>query len=228
MLFLLAACTEYGLADHGVKPDEPLDSGSDPVVVDTGEDPVDSPPVDTGTVTETADSPDVESVPPEETAEEELPVDCTGVDFGTWQWWGSQPFTTTDGPTDDWGKNFYETDYSMVGWSTIGMPEQNVPVGQDKAYRTTFDLAAIPPNMTLTFSSDDGLWLWVNGVEIGHWGGDWQEEGCVNEGGACDVLVYADPVDVTDLLVVGTNTIAGRVSNAVVSSWFEVEAGCAE
>ncbi|MCA9299663.1 MAG: hypothetical protein KDA28_11385, partial [Phycisphaerales bacterium] len=74
---------------------------------------------------------------------------------------------------------------------------------------------------------DDGLWVWVNGTYVGNWGGAWQEEGCVNENAECLVTIQVDPIDVTDLLVVGTNTLAARVSNPVANAYFEILPECA-
>lgn len=80
----------------------------------------------------------------------------------------------------------------------------------------------------MDLQSDDGLWLWVNGVAVGHWGGAWQEEGCVNDEARCSVTNTVAPVEVTDLLVAGDNLVAARVSNAVDASYFQLHARCEE
>ncbi len=231
-LALLLGCNDFGLNRVADKASEELDTAGEFVpAADTGNAGEGTPDDDTGIDTASTGGP--ENLPPEDTAAEEEPTpdtallaDCTGVDFGTWQWWGSQPFDTEAAPTDGSGNDFYDTAYSMSGWSTIAMPERNVPTGYDKAFLAWFELADVPPDMTLTVASDDGLWLWVNGQSVGHWGGDWQEEGCVNEGGSCDVMVDVDPIDVTEFLVPGWNVIAARVSNPVVGSWFDLSAAC--
>lgn len=207
---LATGCIDYGMHawnDQG----EPLPADTDLPVDDGAR-------LDTGALDDTGWDDPID----------EEPVDCDGVDFGPWQWWGSQPFTTPDDPVDGSGRPFHAPDYDMVGWSTIAMPEQNVPSEHDKAFRATFELSEVPPDMHLELQSDDGLWVWVNGVEVGHWGGDWQEEGCVNENASCLEQVDVEPIDVTGLLVPGTNVVAARVSNAIDRSWLELVPFCQE
>ncbi len=63
---------------------------------------------------------------------------------------------------------------------------------------------------------------------VGQWGGGWQEEGCVNDEANCGETTEVAPVDVTALLVAGENTIAARVSNPVVNSYFSITPECIE
>lgn len=209
-LLLLAACSDYELKSSTVDPAVDPSEETGGSLVDTSGDTGDTDP------------------PAEVDVEDsgELPVDCTGVEFGTWQWWGSQPFATEPDPADSAGIAYYDPSYSMIGWSTVALPDRNIPVGSDKVFLARFDLAEVPPDMTVSLTSDDGVWLYVNGAFVGHWGGEWQEEGCVNDGASCGARVEMDPVAVTGHLVAGSNVIAARVSNPVVNSWFELTAAC--
>lgn len=150
------------------------------------------------------------------------------LDTFTWDWWASQGFTDEADPTDESGRPFYEPDAYMVGWHTIVMPVVDIPPGHDMAFRAHFTIENLPPALFLSMQSDDGIWFWVNGTEVGHWGGDWQEEGCVNENAECTETTTVPPQDITDLLVPGDNVVAARVSNPVMNAWFEVLTECVE
>ena len=86
----------------------------------------------------------------------------------------------------------------------------------------------MPPALFLSMQSDDGMSFYLNGHQVGEWGYGWQEEGCVNDNAGCTESVNVAPVDVTSFLVVGTNTAAARVSNAVDNSYFEVFTECVD
>lgn len=210
-LSLLVACSDFGLnkaaaGDPGVGTEDsaaPVDTGTETT-------PVDTDPTGTGTDTVTEE------------------VDCTGVDFGAWSWWGSQPIAEEADPEDAAGHAFWDPAYDMVGWSTVVLPEHNIPVGADRAYLAHFSLPTVPENVSFDLASDDGLWLWLNGTFVGHWGGEWQEEGCVNDDAGCVITVSVAAVDVTASVLPGDNVIAARVSNPVMDAWFDVQARCVE
>jgi|GEM_PF-1564706 len=210
VLLLHLGCSEFGLNRKE----------EDPVGTDSGT----TVPVDTSG---DSDAPTEDSDPTGGTTDT-TPVECDGVSFPTSQWWGSQPFSTEADPVDAAGRPFYDPAYEMVGWSTVVLPERNTPVGYDKAFLTRFTLHSAPPDWHLDFDSDDGLWLWLDGDFLGHWGGDWQEEGCVNDAADCLISVDADPVDVTAWATPGEHVLAGRVSNATTASWFDVRMICLE
>ena len=56
-------------------------------------------------------------------------------------------------------------------------------------------------------------------------GGDWQQEGCVNEAPCGDNTLLA-PLEISDQLVMGSNRIAARVSNPFMGSAFELSVHC--
>lgn len=209
-LLLLVGCNEYRLEKE---PDHDPPPGSD-----TG----DPPPVDTA----------VDTAPPPDTGdpvETDLPElsPCDDVALETLPWWGSMPFTTEPDPTDSAGRAFYADGFDLRDWSTVALPDSgHTPPGHDRAYRAVLSLPALGERVFVEVQSDDGLWLWVNGAAVGHWGGGWQEEGCVNDEARCLETVTVAPVEVTDYLRAGDNVVAARVSNAVDQSYFQLHAYC--
>ena len=119
-------------------------------------------------------------------------------------------------------------EHDQGDWWSVTLPHTDIPVGADRAYRAWFDLTAVPLSMYLNIQSDDGLWLYVNGQPVGHWGGDWQQEGCVNEHANCLETTSIEPVDITPWLVPGSNLLAARVSNPVENAYFEISPECRE
>lgn len=222
--FPLAACSDYYL-HAGLQPNLPPPEADDSEV-DSPAEPADLP-ADPG---EPADPPDetgpIEEDPPEDPPE--LP-DCEDTVIADWQWWGSMPFGYEEHPADGAGRAFYEPDHQMIDYSTVSMPDQgHTPPGYDRVYRATFEVWGLPPALFLSMQSDDGMWFFVNGEEVGHWGGDWQMEGCVNDDANCEESFVVDPVDISGLLVEGVNTVAARVSNAVDNAYFDVYTECVD
>ena len=82
--------------------------------------------------------------------------------------------------------------------------------------------------MSHTYSGGNIESLHVNGVEVGQWGGGWQEEGCVNDDANCEESITIDPIDISDLLVEGSNVVAARVTNAIDNTYFDVYTECVD
>ena len=171
-----------------------------------------------------ADSGDLTVAPPDSDLPEPI---CPQLDLA-WAWTGSPAILVEADPVDGAGAPFWDPAYVETGWTPAPLPDRSAATGADRAYRATFKLDAIPGAVQVDLQSDDGIWLWVNGAPIGHWGGAWQEEGCVNEDADCLVTVDVPPVDLTPWLAVGPNTIAGRVSNPVANGFFDVIPSCVE
>jgi len=202
----VAACSEYKLSDQ-----------EDPVgPVDTGT----APTEDTGTPTSTEPTDTVDTSVPEPT--------CADVVLEPWQWVGSPTFADAADPVDGAGTPFWDPTADSSGWDAVVLPDRAIPIGEDRAYVGLFDLPEVPVNLSLNLQSDDGITVWINGVFVGQWGGDWQLEGCVNENAQCLVTIQVPPVDVTGLLHVGTNLVAARVSNPVQNAYFEIIPECVE
>lgn len=197
-VFLLAACSDYGLSSKPKPADPPEETTPPP------------PPPEP--------EPEPEPEPPEPS--------CDDFEPPLWVWVASEPFLGADDPLDGAGLPFWDPAADLSGFTPVVLPDLGIPVGWDRAYVATFDLAEIPFNLSLNLQSDDGIWVWVNGTLAGHWGGEWQQEGCVNENANCLVTSAVAPVDVTGLLVVGTNVLATRVSNPILNAYFEILPEC--
>jgi hypothetical protein len=209
---LLSACSDYGIQGDREPEDSP--DPEDETAIETDSD-SDSP--DDTDDTDVVDPPDREDL-----------VDCAAQGLTTAQWWGSQPFATAPDPVDSQNRPFHGVAFDVAGWSTVALPDQgHVPPGNDRVYRTLLTLNATGPTVYLDLQSDDGLWVWVNGAAVGHWGGDWQQEGCVNNDAACAEGEIVPPLDFTALLHPGDNVLAVRISNPVLGAYMGVTARCA-
>lgn len=206
-LVVLVACSDYELG-----------SKQDPETL--------PPETPTGT-TVTGTTP---YVPPETTPDTGTPPAPSCDDFvaPVISWTGSAPFTDPADPVDGSGRPFWDPAADTSSYAPVALPDLSVPVGHDRAYVGTFDLAEIPVDLSLHLESDDGIWVWLNGVEVGHWGGDWQQEGCVNEHANCVLTTHVEPVDVTPLLAAGPNVVAARVSNPVLDAYFDLLPECVD
>jgi len=225
ILLLLPACSEYGFTTIG-EPEAVERRGDDPAPPPPADPPAEEPE---DPPSDTDDGGDLDEQPPPDDSEPPPLPPCDQTVDAAWEWWGSQPFPGAADPADSDGDPFWSPSFDMVGWSTVAMPDQgHSPPGTDRAYRAAFWLESIPPALMLSMQSDDGLWFWLNGQPVGHWGGSWQEEGCVNDDAACVQTVTVDPVDVTPLLVPGWNAAAARVSNPVMNAFFDVYTDCVE
>ncbi|MEQ1571209.1 MAG: hypothetical protein ABMA64_36610 [Myxococcota bacterium] len=172
-----------------------------------------TPPPDTGTPIVTTPAPD---------------PTCADVPLPVFEWVGSEPFTGVDDPIDASGLPFWDPASDRSAFTFVVIPDLGIPVGFDRVYATSFELPELPVDLSLNLQSDDGITVWVNGVELGTWGGDWQMEGCVNEHANCLVTSTVEPVSITSRLVAGTNVIAARVSNPVLNAYFEILPECVE
>lgn len=204
-LLAFAACSDYQL---GTKPDrEPP-----------------PPPDHSGAPPETTPPAPAHSAAPFDS----VPPSCADVPLPTLAWEASPPFAEPADPLDGAGIPFHDPAAQPQGWTPVALPDRGVPVGFDRAYRASFSLSDLPVDLSLDLQSDDGLAVWVNGVEVGRWGGGWQEEGCVNDRAQCLVTTAVPPVSITPHLVAGDNLIAARVSNPVQNAYFSIAPLCVE
>jgi hypothetical protein len=201
-VLFLPGCLDYGLSTAVLDEAAGVDTGSAP-------DP-DRTPADFADTADTA--------APEPT--------CAEADLGDWRWSGGPVFSEAADPTDSSGRPWYDTDYQETDYTALSLPDSSIPVGTDRVYRASVQLSGVPVNLSLNLQSDDGLRVYVNGVDVGQWGGGWQEEGCVNDDAECLETTTVAPIDVTALLVTGENTVAARVSNSIVNSYFSITPEC--
>jgi Tol biopolymer transport system component len=95
----------------------------------------------------------------------------------------------------------------------------------DRFYRAKFTLLETKKAI-VTFSSDDGLWLYVNSIFVGHWGGDCHTEGCVNSPPSIPPCAISEPVnsiDISNYLHQGVNLIAVHVTEGPTVEYFDLK-----
>lgn len=168
-----------------------------------------------------------EGVPPSDPpGDEEEVITCEDLAPIHFDWYASDPFAEMADPQDEHGLPFHAPEFDAGGFSGVELPDDATPAGFDRVYLGEFELTALPPSLWATVQSDDGLWLWLNGTFLGHWGGGWQEEGCVNDEANCGEYVLVEPLDLAPLLQPGGNVVAARVSNPFMNTWFDVSTEC--
>ncbi|MFN3667235.1 MAG: IPT/TIG domain-containing protein [Sediminibacterium sp.] len=130
------------------------------------------------------------------------------------------------GPRDSKGRRWFDPDFDDSDWTPITLPDNNSfyslkPL--DRFYRASLNLSNWG-TIRLSFLSDDGVWIFLNGRFLGHWGGQWRIGGCVNNPmGRCLENVNVQPIAIpSNLLVSGNNVIAVRVSNGGYDSYFDM------
>ncbi len=134
----------------------------------------------------------------------------------TWKVWPSvNPVITCTGPVGAQGHSWYDPAFDDCFFDPVPIPHDDNASRTDRFYRGIF-LNAPDTAARLSFASDDGLTLYVNGTYYDHWGGACHGSGCVNlnscrtsGGNSTDV----PPQDITYYLQPGLNTIAAHVSN---------------
>lgn len=144
-------------------------------------------------------------------------------------WKGIGPLPRRTSPQDGRSSWWFDKEFDDKGWEelTLPIPERSNEkirrwdARQDVLARLHFNFKPGAGKVLLNFESDDGIWIYVNGQSIGHWGGDFDEIGCVNRrcaGGGKEAKV--DPVDITSHLAPGPNVIAFRVHNSEHYAYF--------
>jgi len=131
-----------------------------------------------------------------------------------------------NGPRDSKGRRWFDPDFNDSNWTPITLPDNDSFYSHnplDRFYRASFDLSNIEI-IKLSFSSDDGVWIYVNGRYLGHWGGQWRKGGCVNSPlKRCVENINVQPVVIpSHLLFPCKNSIAVRVSNGGYNSYFDM------
>ena len=132
-------------------------------------------------------------------------------------WRASTSMASCAGPTDTFGNRWYAPTFDDSLWSPLSVPDHgHIGGAQDRFYRGTFTLSG-PVSGVVSFDSDDGIWVYVNGTSVGHWGGDCHQPGCVGRPAvspSCSGPLVN--LDVSGYLQPGVNVIAAQVSNATV------------
>jgi hypothetical protein len=148
-------------------------------------------------------------------------------------------------------RRWFEPDFDDRSWNVIHLPDDNSfgeAVNRSRYYRNHFNVRQSAEKVTvnlgqpaepsssqsvsqeseyysLVFSSDDGIWLYINGKFLGHWGAKERHGGCVNDPlNRCGYNGTVPPKNIPeDWLVPGDNLIAVKVHNgACCYSYFNL------
>jgi hypothetical protein len=137
-----------------------------------------------------------------------------------------------DGPSDAGGHRWNDPPFDNSTWTIIGARPDNDSFGVDTGdrfyrRRLLLNAAEIDNPIVVSFASDDGLWLYVNGTLVGNWGDEWNGNGeCVNDPtGRCSNNTTAPTLEIPKaLLTPGINVLAVRVNNSTCcNSYFAME-----
>ena len=157
-------------------------------------------------------------------------------------WWlASEVMKKTGDLHDRQGNNWFDAEFDDSKWQQIALPDDDSfgnKVHCSRLYRSRFNLAkptenvdvtlsnSVLPNtdyrssqetesLTLVFASDDGIWIYINGNFLGHWGAPEKRGGCVNDPlNRCGENGVVPPVLIPDsFLHGGENVIAVKVHN---------------
>lgn len=127
-------------------------------------------------------------------------------------WIASSPANDCSGPVDEQGRAWYLPEFIPADWQTVAIPDNgSITSGQDRYYRMEFDSRS-GRAAKVDLRSDDGVWLYVNGQLVGHWGGDCH--GAKTSGNVT--------VNIGHFLRDGVNVIAAHVTNGPGGSYFDL------
>jgi hypothetical protein len=150
-------------------------------------------------------------------------ADCQVID-----WYGSQilkekPFIPDK---DNSGNKWYDYTYDDNSWISLNkLPDKEWGCNDcDRYYRGYINLETDDLNNFNYFAkieADDGIWIYINGNLVGHWGGEMHKGPCVNCHWGSEVKV--EPIFISEKLQSGKNVIAVHVSNGPGDSYFNLD-----
>src|SRR5262245_34230661 len=137
-------------------------------------------------------------------ASDPVPVDIA--------WFSGPLLTDCEGPRDEAGFPWFDEVFDMAGWDQVFVPFSEPMSGPaDRFFRGFFTLDSAEAAL-LSFSSDDGIDIFINSQPLGTWGHGCHAPGCVNMQ-VCGIIDLVEPVDVSAFLFPGDNLIAAHVTN---------------
>jgi hypothetical protein len=95
-------------------------------------------------------------------------------------WYRTTNLADCNGPADSSGLQWYMPAYNDSSWLQASLPESNWGCNNCDRYHRRWLIAGPDSTIFLALSSDDGLWLYIDGEYIGHWGGDCHQGGTVS------------------------------------------------
>ena len=120
---------------------------------------------------------------------------------------------------------WYQYIYNDSNWQYAKLPDKNWNCDNcDRYYRGYFEVSTISDyahDYAIDISSDDGIWIYINGKFFGHLGGGVHQQGCVNTS-YCSSVKNINPIQIDDYLIKGKNVIAVRVSESIGSELFNL------
>jgi hypothetical protein len=127
-------------------------------------------------------------------------------------WFTGPLLTECEGPLDGSGLFWFEEGFDMADWDLTFVPFTEAMSGPVDRFFRGFFIADKVETAMLSFSSDDGIDIFVNSQPLGSWGRGCHAPGCVNMQ-VCGIIDQVAPVDITDFLIPGENLIAAHVTN---------------
>src|SRR5262245_41314446 len=157
------------------------------------------------------------------------------------EWRATVEFKAVRDLKDPARRSWYGPDYDDGKWELVQLPDENSfgnKIPYERLYRSRFlvsdpkesvkvTMSPSPPSadamptsqeseaVNLIFASDDGIWIYVNGNFLGHWGGSSREGGCGNDPfKRCGLDRTVPPVPVPEtFLHPGENVLSVKVHN---------------
>ena len=134
------------------------------------------------------------------------------------EWRASEVVKESKKLRDPGRRYWFHPEFDDRDWDPITLPDNNAfgdEVKHARYYRSSFSLKDASESLAAVFSSDDGIWIFINGRFLGHWGAKENEGGCVNDPlGRCGINGTVQPVAIpSEFLKTGENIIAVKVNN---------------
>lgn len=118
--------------------------------------------------------------------------------------------------------NWTSLDYADGAWQSVKLPDRNWNCDDCfKRFRGTFNLSSVPSDLKASFSSDDGIWLFINGISLGRYGANRGEWLCVNNFACGNNKKVAD-IPLTNLRA-GKNVISAVVYDGGQGEYFDLQ-----
>jgi len=135
-------------------------------------------------------------------------------------WKANAPANDCVGPVDVMGRSWYEVAFDDSSWTPVIL--KNSWSGSDRYYRGRFTAEAAGQPLTLTYSSDDKIKVFLNSSQIAlH--GSCHQVGCVNAppSWGCSANEPASAIDLSPWVVPGLNVLAVWVTNGMSGAQFD-------
>lgn len=140
-------------------------------------------------------------------------------------WKTSGNITDCNGPVDINSNAWTNINFNDLSWQNVTLPDAAWGCDMcDRYYRLGL-LNILPGTIVKGYvKSDDAMWLYANGREVGRWAGDCHVGGCVNDPyGVCYLNTSVPMIDLTPYLRFGNNAITAHVSQESGHSYYDFQ-----